>query len=203
MSESNKNKEQSPLVQSVVSLDGHFTQLERLSEKIDEIKLKSETDFAQVRRLMARFAEHGEAVSQEIVELSNQLQNARARAEAAAAIVSAKAEILQARQDDEEKKMATFRALAEKVNVLGQGIKDLRRPEGEAISEEERAQIVTRMAALEFQLQPLIEEAQNLKNEAHESRMKGLEQQAESLTQSLINVSQKLAMYTESTQARQ
>jgi hypothetical protein len=57
---------------------------------------------------------------------------------------------------------------------------------------------------VEHQLQPLIEEAQTLKQEAHDSRLEDLEAQAESLTQNLINVRQKLAMLaTPASQLRQ
>lgn|GEM_PF-2145804 len=199
MSESNKIKDVSPLVQSVLTLAGHFAELDRLSARIEEMELKSEFDFTQVRRLMTRFSETAEAVSTDVIDLSSQLNNSRAQAEAAAAIVAAKAEAVQARQSEQDEKLMAFKNLAEKVNALGQEMKELRRPEGEVLSEDDRTKLTFRLSELDLQLQPLIEEARVLKKEAQSSKMKVLEQNAESLTQSLMAVSQKLAAFAPST----
>src|SRR5687767_10841976 len=122
MSDIKKLKDASPLVQSVLSVDSHVAELERLSARIDEMKLNTESDHEQVRKLMAVFAEHGNAVSTEIVELSKHLLETRSRAEAAAGVVAAKAGLLENFQNEEAKKMASLRALAAKVNQVGQGI---------------------------------------------------------------------------------
>lgn len=195
MSELNKTKDVSPLVQSVLTLASHFAELDRLSARIDEMELKSEFDFTQVRRLMTRFSECAASVSTDVVDLSNQLNSSRVHAEAAAAIVAAKAEVIHARQTEHDEKLMAFKSLAEKVNALGQEMKELRRPEGEVLSEEDRTKLSFRLSELDLQLQPLIEEARVLKKEAQTSKMKILEQNAESLTQSLRAVSQKLAAF--------
>lgn len=195
MNEIKKNKDQSSLVQSVLSLDGHFSALERLSARIEEIELKSEFDFNQARQLMARFAESAESVSTEIVQLAGFLSEARAKAEATGKIVAAKAEQMQARQNEEDSKMSAFRVLTGKVTALNENLKSLRKPDGHEMSEEERAQLREKLGELDFQLQPLIEEALALKNEARVSKMKLLEQNADSLSQSLTAVSQKLATF--------
>lgn len=196
MAESIKIKDLSPLVQSVLTLDERFAEMDRLSARIDEIELKSDFDFSQARKLMARFAECANSIQGDVVELSAQLNNSRTQAEAAAALVSAKAEVLQSRQSDEDVKMEAFRTLAAKVNVLGQAMKDLKKPEGETLTEEERATLAIRLNELDQELQPLIEEARLLKKEAQASKMKTLEQNAESLSQSLTAVSQKLNSFS-------
>jgi chromosome segregation ATPase len=194
MNSTEKIKDASPLVQSVLSLDHHFGELERLSHKIGDLKLKSDGDFEQARRLMKHFAEHGEGTSQEIVELSKQLQNARERAEAAAHIVSQKAALLQARHDEEIRQTEAFHSLAEKVNALGQDIKDLKKPNGESFSGEDRERALERLARLRLELPALIQTAQQMKQDAHDSKLSALEQQAQSLAQNLVNVDKQLGL---------
>lgn len=187
----NKN-ELSPLVQAVLALDESFSELTRLSEKLDETELKSESDLEQVQRLMNLFAEVGQNVSEQVLTLSATLNDARGMAEAAAQKVSARAEQFQAVQTERQKKMEEFRLLGEKVHALTASLSDLKRPEGEYVSDEERARMSMRLSQVELELRSLIEGAQGLKVEAQASKMKKLEQGAHSLSQSLLSVSQKL-----------
>lgn len=195
MNDIKKNKDLSPLVQSVLSLDGHFANLDRLSARIEEIELKSEFDFTQARNLMGHFATCAQSVSKEIVDLAHLLNEARVKAEATGKIVAAKAEQMQSRQNDEDSKMAAFRMLTNKVTLLNEDLKSLKKNEGTEISEADREAIRNKMAELSLQLQPLIEEATALKNEARVAKMKVLEQNADSLSQSLTAVSQKLSSF--------
>ena len=100
MSETIKIKDATPFVQSVLTLDAHFSELSRLSARIDEMDMKSDFDIAQMRKLMNRFSECGQSVSEDIVALATQLNESRARAEAAAEVVAQKAVLLQARQSE-------------------------------------------------------------------------------------------------------
>lgn len=189
-----KVKNQSPLVKSVLNLDTHFSDLERLSARIEEMELKTDFDMNQVRQLMTRFSESAQAVSTEIVELASRLEEARTRAEENGRLVAQKAEELQAKQDQQEDKTEAFRKLTAKVALLNEELKMLRKPEGEEYSANEKEVVNSRMAQLRTQLQPLIAEANALKDEARASRMKVLEQNADSLSQSLSAISQKLAL---------
>lgn len=198
MSETNsKYKDLSPLVQSVLALDERFAEMERLSQRIDEVELKSDFDFNQARRLMARFSECANSIHGDVAALSEQLNAARVRGEAAAAKVAAKADTIQSRQTDEDKKMEEFKALANKVHALGQAMRELKRPEGEVLSEDQRVQLTARLTELDLQLAPLIEEARSFKKEAQAMKMKVLEQNADSLSQSLTAVRQKLSAFTQ------
>ncbi len=66
MSETKTIKNTSPLVLSVLALDEHFSELNRLATRIDEIDLKSNFDFEQSEKLIALFAEAGQAISVDI-----------------------------------------------------------------------------------------------------------------------------------------
>lgn len=189
-----KVTEQSELVKTVISLDSNFSSLERLSQRIGEIELKTEFDYSQIRKLMLAFAESATAVSDEIVQLAQLISEAKVRSEEAAKVVAAKTEILQSRQNDEVAKLEAFRALTAKVNQLHEEMKALQASTGTDLSDEEKNRITQELTKFEMRLRPLIEEAQIIKKEAQNSRLKGLEQNADALGQSLKAASSKLTV---------
>lgn len=193
MSESKTIKNPSPLVLAVLTLDEHFSDLNRLASRIDEIDLKSNFDFEQSERLMTLFAEAGQAIANDIVQFVNVLNETRAQAEAAAEKVAAKADQLKIRKEDVQGKMARFEVLSQKVSQLNQSLIHFKRPAGETLSETEMAELKQRLGNIADQLQALIEEAQILRNIGHDSKIKILEQSAESMRQSLVAVGQKIS----------
>lgn len=184
--------ESSPLAQSVLALDGYLADLERIGAKIGESSMKTEFDLAQIRRLMARFAECGQGVSDEVTNLSRHLNEARARAEKIAEGVALRAAELETLNDAAQDKWDRFRALNDKVRDLNSTIASLRQPEGVVISEEQRHEMTASLGRVDAQLDPLIEEAQIILREARASSIRTLEQNADSLAQSLIAVRSKI-----------
>jgi chromosome segregation ATPase len=189
---SNKAKRDSPLVKSVLALDNYLAELERVGTKINSTDMTSDFDIEYIQKLLSRFAECGQGVSDEVTKLSTQLQEARARAEAVAQGVSAQAELLIVRRSEQSEKLEQFRILGERVRELNAAIGQFRRPEGQALSEEDRANLTSNIPAFEAQLALRIEELQALRKSARDSRMKTLEKNAESLAQALEAVRKKL-----------
>lgn len=185
-------KTPSPLVKSVTALDAHFSELERLGNKINSLDMKSEFELAQAQKLMARFAECGNEVSAEVMNLSNYLSEARVKADALAQGVAEKASLLSSRKVNEAEKLEEFRQLGEKVRALVNDMHRLKRPEDAILSDEDRTQLAHDLAEFEKQLNPLIEQAQALRKEAHLARMKMLEQNADALAQTLLSARQKI-----------
>ncbi len=103
-----------------------------------------------------------------------------------------RADQLRVRQNEHVLQMEKFRSLGEKVRELTFSLNDLKRPEGMALSEQDRVELGVRLTAFEIKLQPLIEEAQVLRTEGREAKIKSLEQGADSLVQSLSAIGQKL-----------
>lgn len=191
----NKIKNPSPLVETVLKLDNYLSEIVRLGEKIEGMELKNDFDFEQAQKLMNHFTQCGQGVAEEVLLLSQHLNEARSKAEAAAVIVSARAEQLQARQDNHQQKMTDFRALGEKVRDLTMSLNDLKRPDGDELTDEDRAHLSMRLSDFQMQLQPLIAEALKLKQEAQDSRLKTLEQGADSLVQSLSAIGRRLEAF--------
>ena len=105
---SNKAKQDSALVKSVLALDGHLSELERVGTKINSTDMTSDFDVEYIQKLMTRFAECGKGVSDEVSNLSTHLQEARARAEAVAQGVSGQAEVLNNRRSEQNEKLEKF-----------------------------------------------------------------------------------------------
>src|SRR5436189_3343146 len=97
---SNKAKRDSPLVQSVLALDNHLTELERVGTKINSTDMTSDFDLEYIQKLMTRFAECGQGISEQVTKLSTELQAAQARAEAVAQGVSSQADLLNIRRNE-------------------------------------------------------------------------------------------------------
>ncbi len=161
-----KNKESSPLVKSVLALDEYFSELERIGAKINTLDMRSEFDFDHAQRLLNRFAECGQGMSEEVSNLSTQLNEARARAEAVAQEMANRAAQVSSRKDDQQKKLDEFRLLGEKVSGLNVAMSQLRQPQGTELSAEDRVSLTASLAEFEEQLSPLIDQAGNLRREA-------------------------------------
>jgi hypothetical protein len=187
------DKQQSLLVEAVTSLDSYFSELERIGNKIISLDMKTEFELAQAQKLMLRFAECGEAVTKEVLNLSNCLNEARSRADMIASGVAEKAAILNSRKTNEQEKFELFRQLGERVQTLVSDMNRLKRPEDSTLTDKDRQQIAKELAQFESELNPLIEEAQNLRREAHYSKMRTLEQNADSLAQTLLAARQKIS----------
>src|SRR6267142_1231990 len=105
---SNKIKRDSPLVKSVLALDNYLTELERVGTKINSTDMTSDFDVEYIQKLMTRFAECGQEVSEEVIRLSTQLHEAQARAEAVAQGVSRQAELFNHRRKEQNEQLEKF-----------------------------------------------------------------------------------------------
>jgi len=188
----NKNNRDSLLVKSVLALDNYLTELERVGTKINSTDMTSDFDVEYIQKLMTRFAECGQGVSEEVTKLSVHLHEARARAEAVAQGVSSQAELFNNRRNEQNEKWDQFRVLGERVRDLNAAIGEFRSPKGHGLTPEERSKLKSRVPAFDAQLAGLIEELQDLRKCARDSRMKSLEKNVESLVQTLQAVQKKI-----------
>jgi hypothetical protein len=189
---SNKTKRDSPLVKSVLALDNYLGELERVGTKISSTDMQSDFDIDFIQKLMARFAECGQGVSEEVTNLSTHLREAQARAEAVAQAVSRQAGLFTARRSEQNEKLDQFRVLGDKVRELSTAISQFRRPEGGSLTREDREKLKSSIPGFETQVAALIDELQNLRESARNSRMKSLQKNAESLVQTLEAVRKRL-----------
>jgi hypothetical protein len=187
----NNIKRDSPLVQSVLALDNHLNELERVGVKINSTDMTSDIDFEHIQKLMNRFAECGLGVSREVTNLSERLQQAQSRAEAVAQGVSKQADLFKQRSSEYTEKLEQLRQLGEKVRELTAGLSQFSRP-GQSPTDEDRKKLTADIPAFEAGLGRLIQELADFQNSARASRMRALERTAQSLAQSLEAARKKL-----------
>ncbi len=188
----NKTKRDSPLVKSVLALDNYLSELERVGTKISSTDMQSDFDIDFIQKLMARFAECGQGVSDEVTNLSTHLREAQARAEAVAQAVSRQAELFSVRRNEQNEKLEQFRVLGDKVRDLSSAISQFRRPRGDSLTHEDREKLRSSIPGFETQVAALIDELQSLRESARNSRMKSLQKNTESLVQTLEAVRKRL-----------
>lgn len=193
MSETVQIKNPSPLVKAVLALDTHFSNLLRLGERIESLEMKSNFDYEQAQGHLEHFAKAGQGVSEEVVVLAQALAEVRARAEAVAAAVAERAERVNERQGLVQAKMREFMELGEQVRELNFSLQESRQPEGAILTDEDRERYRAQLARFDERVRPLIEKAEALRKEGQDSRIRELEQGADSLGQKLKAVSQKLS----------
>lgn len=194
----NRNKEKSTLVHSVQNLDQHSQNLERIGSQIASLEMRSEFDFEHAERLMLRFAEAGEGLSNEVEILATELQEVRLKAEAVSQLVASRVEQLKQRKIAIHEKREKFGQLTGKVQDLNSAIARLRPSEGSIPSETERTLMLKSLSEFEGQFESLIQEARSLRAEAHEFKLKSLEQNADALAQTLQSAKSKIVSLTPS-----
>jgi len=180
---SNGSKHDSPLVKSVLALQDYLAELERIGGKIMSTDMGAEVDVEFIQKLLMRFAECGESVSDEVKSLSLHLKQAQTRAETVAEAVSRQANAFSVRRNEQSEFLEKFRLLGEKVRALNV-----------SLAGENGGALTSNLPLVEQQLRSLIEELQDLRNSARTSRIKTLEKSAESLAQSLQVLRLKLTM---------
>src|SRR5204862_3945604 len=109
--------------------------------KINSTDMTSDFDVEYVQKLMARFAECGQGVAEQVTSLSRELQEAQARAEGVAQGVSRQAELFNIRRKEQDEKLEEFRILGEKVGELNAAMSQFRRPQRGGLTAEDRAKL--------------------------------------------------------------
>src|SRR5207244_11591775 len=163
---SNKVRRDSPLVKSVHALDNYLTELERVGTRINSTDMTSDFDVEYIQNLMNRFTECSKGISEEVTNLSTQLHEAQARAEAVAQGVSRQAELWNIRRNERNEKLEEFRVLGEKVRELTAAIGRFRPARGDRLTNEDRARLTSNVPGFEAQVAGLIGGLQNLQKSA-------------------------------------
>jgi hypothetical protein len=186
-------KDLSPFGLSAVSLDADFVELERLSRQIERLAIDSDSGLERAQRLLVKFAECGQRVADGATGFSKVLDEARARAEKAAQVVSARALEVQERQRENDRMLERFRLLSETVGQISALLAPFRRVAGSSLSQEDRVLIQQQIPDIDLQLGTLIEETFKLRQDAHDSKMRSVERNADSLAQTLASARRKLS----------
>jgi hypothetical protein len=193
-----KKKDQSPFIEVALALDDDFTQLIRLSGEIERLDIDSDSGLDRARILLNHFSECGLRIGEGVQKMARTLDDLRGQAEEAASRVTARAHIVQERQQNVERMLSRFNALSEMVKKVTEAVSLLSRPGKQPLSDGERETLKTHIPEVQKNLRVLIDEALAIRNEAKAGHMSALERNAESLRQSLDAVRRKLESAFES-----
>jgi chromosome segregation ATPase len=193
MPNSTPNKTMSSFAEAALKLDNDFSELERLSGQIERLELDTDAGLDRAKELLAKFGECGMRIGDGVQGLAKELEETRLRAEKAAEAVSQRAAQIQERQQLRDRMLERFHTLTEMVRKVSALIAQLKKAEGEKISDEEKALLLERLPELDSQLGMLVDESVKLKNDAHDANLKTLVRNADSLSQTLTSARRKLS----------
>jgi chromosome segregation ATPase len=182
----------SSFAESALQLDSDFLELERLSGQLERLDVNSDSGLDKAREILAKFGECGNRIGSGVQKLAKELEEARVRAEKAAELVAQRANVVQERQQIQDRLSEKFHTLTEMVRKVSQLIGQLKKAEGETMSDDERTQLAQQLPGFDSQLSVLVDEAMKLKVEAQEANMKTLMKNADSLSQTLLSAKRKL-----------
>lgn len=190
-------KNLSPFGQASLALDQDFSELERLAGEIERMEIQTDNGFERAKKLLGHFGETGERIGSGVQAMARELEAARARAEAAATIVSAKAAAIQQRQIQENEMSERFNALGEMVRKVTTSMAQLQKPAGTTLSEEERNLLTQHLPEMDSRLGMLVDEARKLQADAEAIQLKSMVKNADAMAQSLDAARRKLSLYVD------
>lgn len=185
----------SAFIESALNLDSAFNELEQLGGQIERLDVETDSGLERAKQLLAKFAECGQRIGEGVQHLAKSLDETRRRAEAAAQAVTTRANDIQKRQEENDQMMARFGSLGVSVKKITESIVHFKKPTGEKMSAEEHEALSKQLPELDAQLSRLIEEAQGLKVDAHQLKLKSIERNADSLSQTLLSARRKLGTF--------
>jgi len=174
-----------------LKLDRDFSELERLSAKIERLNLESESDLDHAVKLLGEFALQGQEIGRDMQEFSKALEAARERSDAAAKSVSERAGRVQERQQRRAQLQERLVRLEQELKTANAGLTGGRKGDREA-SEEEKARIKTQFAELRSRLSEFIEPAEKIRDEAAQLKFRRIERDAQSMLDTLLALRRKL-----------
>jgi hypothetical protein len=195
-------KNLSPFAYSALTLDNEFKELERLREHLERLNLETEKGLGSAPALLEQFGACGMRLAEGIEALAKTLDEARIRAEESSRIVRERANAVQGRQKLCNEIYGRYKTLGGKVAEISASIGQFRKAPGEVFSDQEKAAIPQYLSEVDQQIEILITEAEQLKQQASEYRLESLVRDVHAMGQSLGSIRRKLVSRTSTSQAQ-
>lgn len=175
-----------------VQLDEHFLELIRLSGQIERLDIESESGLEHAVKALNEFAEHGKGIAEGIQGLSQALEETRARSEAAAQVVSERAQLIQQRKLQQYQIRERLSQVEEKVKAANANLAGLRRDAKSEYTNQEKLQLRADLAGLNDNLKKFLGDVQAIKKDASQAKFKTIEQDAKNLLDALQSSCRKI-----------
>lgn len=183
--------------QAALVLDGEFRQFEALVRELEHLGVDSDKGLKRGLVLVAEINSCRGRLESGMKGLGAALESVRQRNEAAEKVVAEKSADVQERQLKSEQLFLRLKMLGDLVNEMNDGVVKFRDQAAAAEAGNAPADLPERFAQFDSQLGRLVDEARKLVDDAHDANMKFLEQNADSLRQSLASARNKLGLLLE------
>lgn len=177
---------------AALKLDTDFSELERLSGQLQRVEIDSDSGLDRAVKILEQFAVHGQAIATGIQDFSTLLQEARLRSEAAAKLVSERAELIGQRKGQQNQIREKLNRVEQDVKVVNENLRGMKREGKSEFSEAERNQIRAELERLNGDLKKFLSDVQEIKDAATQSKFKSIERDAQSLLDALRTSSRRL-----------
>lgn len=163
----------SPFARAALDLDREFIKFEKLSVEIKRQNFATDNGMERAQKLLEECESSAVRLNAFMLSLSEELNNARASMETAAQAVAERSALIQKRKEDTKQIAERFSFLGQRIKFVTAHMNDLQKSDSMDFSE------------CDAQISALIEEARQLKEDAHRAELKTFEGNADSLYQTL------------------
>lgn len=174
-----------------VQLDGDFSEMARLNEQMERLDIDSDSGLEHAVKLLGRFAQHGQNISENMKQFATSLQEARDRAEGAAKRVAERARQIEARTLRQNQIREKLKQVEEKVKAANSHLTGFRQQSKTEFSDE-KAQILSQLERLNSEMVRFIAETQAIKEEAGQAKFKRIERDAQAIIDTLQSARRKI-----------
>ncbi len=192
----NRSKQESELVAAAEALDEGFRRFEQLTESIQQVPLNSQKNLLRASEMLTEIAGLGEALQRQLGSIVAAIAKFRQQQEGQADRVQKQAEQVQERSRALQGLLEQYRSLGESARQLNLGLQKLSTAPGDASG---ASSLLARLQELEPGVEELMQGASSLTERANALGFSDMAHQADSLSQQLQAVRNKVNLLRQGT----
>lgn len=182
---------------AAIALDVALQDYDRLAADLGRADVQSDKGLARAQEVLERVEASRTELANQMQSFAGRLQQARTRCDEVEAIVAEKTGQVNDRVQFADALFRRLKMLGEMVHAITQSLATLKGPGEEAVSNEEKGAMLNRLPEFNEKISVLIEEAKRLTSEARQANLKTLEQNSDTIRQTLQSAQNKFNLYIE------
>ncbi len=184
--------------QAAVKLDAVLRTYDQLANELEHLEVASDKGLARGQTLLKEVDEARTRLGAEMQNFAQHLQASRERCDQVEAVIASRTDAVNDRLQLADGLFKRFQILGEMVHAITLSLASLKKSDDtEALSSEEKTEMASRLPEFNEKISILIDEAKKLVGEARDSNLKSLEQNADSMHQTLQSAQNKFNLYIE------
>ncbi len=184
--------------QAAVKLDAELQTYDRLANELERLDVTSDKGLTRGQTLLTEVDEARTRLGAEMQQFAQHLQASRERCDKVEEIIAARTNAVNERLQLADSLLKRFQILGDMVHAITQSLSALKKSgDEEELSPEEKKEMASRLPEFNEKIAILITEAKKLVDEAKDNNLKSLEQNADSMRQTLQSAQNKFNFYIE------